>query len=108
MKLDEYRRVSQVNGREGEGFQSPKLQRQGIASYARLHGHTVTPNPEELDVSDGKLGRPILDKIIERIRPRSTETAVHNADAPSPADRYSATSSRAGSESVPKTKPSRA
>jgi hypothetical protein len=31
MRLDEYRRVSQVNGREGEGFQSPELQHKAIA-----------------------------------------------------------------------------
>lgn len=68
MRLDEYRRVSQVNGREGEGFQSPELQRNAIAAYARAHGHTVTPNPEELDVSGGKLSRPILDAIMDRIR----------------------------------------
>ncbi|HWX45593.1 MAG TPA: recombinase family protein [Solirubrobacteraceae bacterium] len=68
MQLDEYRRVSQVGGREGDRFLSPELQRRAIEDYARLHGHTARPNPEELDVSGGKLRRPILDKIMERIR----------------------------------------
>ncbi len=68
MKLDEYRRVSQVGGREADRFLSPELQRKAIEDYARLHGHTARANPEELDVSGDKLRRPILDKIIARIR----------------------------------------
>jgi DNA invertase Pin-like site-specific DNA recombinase len=84
MKLDEYRRVSQVGGREGEGFPEPELQQQGIANYARVHGHTVTPNPEELDVSGGKLSRPILDRIMERIRNGESDGLIVND-----LDRYS-------------------
>lgn len=84
MRLDEYRRVSQVNGREGEGFQSPELQRKGIDAYARAHGHTVTPNPEELDVSGSKLKRPILDKIMGRIRGGESDGIIVND-----LDRYS-------------------
>jgi site-specific DNA recombinase len=84
MRLDEYRRVSQVNGREGEGFQSPELQRKAIVAYARVHRHTVTPNPEELDVSGGKLRRPILDGIMERIRKGESDGIIVND-----LDRYS-------------------
>jgi DNA invertase Pin-like site-specific DNA recombinase len=84
MRLDEYRRVSQVNGREGEGFQSPEVQSKSIAAYARVHGHTVTPNPVELDVSGGKLKRPILDKIIARIRNGESDGIIVND-----LDRYS-------------------
>jgi DNA invertase Pin-like site-specific DNA recombinase len=84
MRLDEYRRVSQVNGREGEGFQSPELQRNAIAVYARAHKHAVTPNPEELDVSGGKLRRPILDAIMERIRNGESDGIIVND-----LDRYS-------------------
>lgn len=84
MRLDEYRRVSQVNGREGEGFQSPELQRKAIAVYAREHRHTVTPNPEELDVSGGKLRRPILDAIMDRIRNGESDGIIVND-----LDRYS-------------------
>jgi site-specific DNA recombinase len=84
MRLDEYRRVSQVNGREGEGFQSPELQRNAIAVYARAHRHAVTPNPEELDVSGGKLRRPILDAIMERIRNGESDGIIVND-----LDRYS-------------------
>jgi DNA invertase Pin-like site-specific DNA recombinase len=83
-RLDEYRRVSQVNGREGEGFQSPELQRKAIAVYACAHGHTITPNPEELDVSGGKLRRPILDGIMERIRSGESDGIIVND-----LDRYS-------------------
>lgn len=84
MRLDEYRRVSQVNGREGEGFQSPELQAKAIAAYASAHGHAVTPNPEELDVSGSKLKRPILDKIITRIRNGDSDGIIVND-----LDRYS-------------------
>lgn len=84
MRLDEYRRVSQVNGREGEGFQSPELQRKAIDAYARAHGHAVTPNPEELDVSGSKLRRPILDAIVERIRGGESDGIIVND-----LDRYS-------------------
>jgi site-specific DNA recombinase len=84
MKLDEYRRVSQVGGREGDRFLSPELQRRAIEDYARLHGHTARPNPEELDVSGGKMRRPILDKIMERIRNGESDGIVVFA-----LDRYS-------------------
>src|SRR5580698_4934737 len=84
MKLDEYRRVSQVGGREGDRFLSPELQRKGIEDYARLHGHTARPNPPELDVSGGKLKRPILDKIITRIRNGESDGVLVND-----LDRYS-------------------
>jgi len=84
MRLDEYRRVAQVNGREGEGFQSPELQSKSIAAYARVHGHAVMPNPVELDVSGSKLKRPILDKIIARIRNGESDGIIVND-----LDRYS-------------------
>jgi DNA invertase Pin-like site-specific DNA recombinase len=84
MRLDEYRRVSQVGGREGDGFQSPELQAKGIRDYARSHGHTVTANPEELDVSGGKLRRPVLDTIVERIRKGESDGIIVND-----LDRYS-------------------
>jgi DNA invertase Pin-like site-specific DNA recombinase len=84
MRLDEYRRVSQVAGREGDGFQSPELQAKAIAAYAGIHGHAVTPNPPELDVSGSKLKRPILDKIIARIRGDESDGIIVND-----LDRYS-------------------
>jgi DNA invertase Pin-like site-specific DNA recombinase len=84
MKLDEYRRVSQVAGREGDGFQSPEQQAHGIANFARLHGHTINPNPPELDISGGRLRRPVLDKIIERIRNGESDGIIVND-----LDRYS-------------------
>lgn len=84
MRLDEYRRVSQVAGREGDGFQSPELQAKAIEAYAGIHGHSVTPNPPELDVSGSKLKRPILDKIIARIRNDESDGMIVND-----LDRYS-------------------
>jgi len=84
MRLDEYRRVSQVAGREGDGFQSPELQAKAIAAYAGIHGHAVTSNPVELDVSGSKLKRPILDKIIVRIRNDESDGIIVND-----LDRYS-------------------
>ncbi|HEV3046860.1 MAG TPA: recombinase family protein [Solirubrobacteraceae bacterium] len=84
MQLDEYRRVSQVAGREGDKFLSPELQAKGIAAYAQAHGHTVRPNPEELDVSGSKLRRPVLDAIMARIRNGESDGIIVND-----LDRYS-------------------
>jgi hypothetical protein len=80
MRLDEYRRVSQVAGREGDGFQSPELQAKAIAAHAGIHGHAVTPNPVELDVSASKLKRPILDRIIARIRNRMFAKRIYTGE----------------------------
>jgi DNA invertase Pin-like site-specific DNA recombinase len=84
MQLDEYRRVSQVGGREGDKFLSPELQSKGITDYARAHGHGVRPNPEELDVSGSKLRRPVLDEIMARIRNGESDGIIVND-----LDRYS-------------------
>jgi site-specific DNA recombinase len=68
LKLDAYIRVSKIAGRAGESFQSPEQQRQQIESWAQAHGHTLTWNAPELDVSGGTMSRPIFDQIMQRIR----------------------------------------
>ncbi|HYI36259.1 MAG TPA: recombinase family protein [Thermoleophilaceae bacterium] len=66
MILDGYIRVSQVNGREGESFISPNIQRDQIEGYARLHGHEVGRVFVELDQSGGRADRPLLLEALGR------------------------------------------
>lgn len=49
-----YIRVSRVNGRAGESFVSPDLQRASVEKTARQHGLKLSEVVEELDVSGGK------------------------------------------------------
>jgi site-specific DNA recombinase len=44
-------RVSRVNGRKGEKFMSPKVQRETIAAWAKAHGITIVNWYEETDKS---------------------------------------------------------
>ena len=62
-----YLRVSQVNGRAGEAFQSPDLQRERIERLARERGYTVTRWFEDLDESGGSLDRPAFNEAREAI-----------------------------------------
>jgi DNA invertase Pin-like site-specific DNA recombinase len=71
--LDGYIRVSVVGEREGESFISPKAQRDQIEAWAKLRGVTIANWEEDLDQSGGKLSRPGLDRIMERIRSGETE-----------------------------------
>lgn len=66
MILDGYIRVSQVNGREGERFISPQMQRDQIEGYARLHGHRLGLVFEEMDQSGGRADRPLLLQALAR------------------------------------------
>jgi DNA invertase Pin-like site-specific DNA recombinase len=52
-RLDGYIRVSRVGGREGESFISPKVQRQKIEAWAKLHDVVLGEIVEELDISGG-------------------------------------------------------
>lgn len=65
--LDAYVRVSQVRGREGERFISPAVQADRIAAWAQHTGVQVGEVLEELDVSGGKIERPLLDQALARI-----------------------------------------
>jgi DNA invertase Pin-like site-specific DNA recombinase len=66
--LDAYIRVSAVKGRGGESFISPHVQRERIEAWAHLHDRTLVWHEPELDVSGGRMDRPIFDQIMARIR----------------------------------------
>jgi site-specific DNA recombinase len=70
--FDGYIRVSRVGGREGDSFISPDVQRQQILSWAALRGVSVGQFHEDLDQTGGKLSRPGLDALMERIRSGKT------------------------------------
>ena len=72
-RLDGYVRVSDVHGREGDSFISPDQQREKITAWATIHNHEVVFQEPELDVSGGKLKRPVLDLIMDRIRSGETD-----------------------------------
>ena len=65
MRLAGYMRVSRVAGREH--LISPELQEKRIRGFAEIRGWSVEVFPPELDVSGGRVRRPILEEIIERI-----------------------------------------
>lgn len=70
LPLDAYIRVSRVNGRDGDSFISPDVQRESIEAWAKANGVAVNFDPShvDLDVSGAKESRPGLDAILERIR----------------------------------------
>jgi site-specific DNA recombinase len=72
MKVDGYIRVSRVNGRSGEGFISPRLQREKIQAFAKLHGHKVARWHEDLDQPGSKNDRPGFQAAIERVEAGKT------------------------------------
>jgi DNA invertase Pin-like site-specific DNA recombinase len=65
--VDGYVRVSQVAGRSGERFISPKVQREQIEAWALLNGAAVGEIFEELDESGSRADRPLLEEAIRRI-----------------------------------------
>lgn len=72
LALDGYIRVSQTRGREGDSFISPKVQRDAIAGWASARGVEIAAWHEDLDQSGGKLDRPGLDAMLQRIRTGQT------------------------------------
>src|SRR4051794_12750732 len=68
MKLDGYIRVSRVNGREGDSFISPDVQREQIERWAQLRGVEIAAWHTDLDQTGGKLKRPGLERALARIR----------------------------------------
>jgi site-specific DNA recombinase len=74
--LDAYIRVSKVAGRAGESFISPSVQRERIESWAALHGTELVWHEPELDVSGGRMDRPVFEKIMARVRAGETGGVV--------------------------------
>jgi site-specific DNA recombinase len=69
-----YSRVSRVAGREH--LISPELQQARIRSFAEVRGWAVEMLPPELDVSGGKVSRPVLDSAIARIERGEAEGVI--------------------------------
>lgn len=69
-----YRRVSRVGGREH--LISPEIQSSRIDSYAEGRGMDVEMLDPELDVSGGKVVRPILEVAIERVERGEAEGII--------------------------------
>ena len=69
-----YSRVSRVAGREH--LISPELQQARIQAFADIRGWTVEMLPPELDVSGGKVSRPVLDSAIARIEAGEAEGVI--------------------------------
>lgn len=76
MRLDGYIRVSQVAGRSGESFISPKLQREQIEGWIKGSGAFVGEVFEELDESGARRDRPLLERAIERVEARESDGIV--------------------------------
>lgn len=68
LPLHGYVRVSQVGGREGDGFISPDVQERAIRDWAARAGVDVVMQRPELNVSGGTMDRPIFNEIMQRIR----------------------------------------
>jgi site-specific DNA recombinase len=73
LKIDGYIRVSRVNGRGGENFISPRVQREKIQAFAKLHGHKVVAWHEDLDEPGSKNTRPGFQAAIARVEAGKTD-----------------------------------
>lgn len=67
LPLDIYVRVSDVRGRSGDSFISPKDQEERCRALAKARGYRTGEVFTDLDVSGGKMRRPELDNAIARI-----------------------------------------
>jgi site-specific DNA recombinase len=65
--LTGYVRVSQVRGRGGESFISPKVQEARIRQWADAHGHHIGEVLVELDESGARRDRPLLMEAMRRV-----------------------------------------
>jgi DNA invertase Pin-like site-specific DNA recombinase len=74
--VDGYIRISQVNGRSGERFISPEVQREGIEAWAKLNGALVAEIHQEFDQSGGRPDRPLWLLAIERVEQGLTQGVV--------------------------------
>jgi site-specific DNA recombinase len=62
-----YVRVSKLNGRDGDGFLSPELQRAEIEAAATRHGYKLVAILEEFDASGGDPTREQWNKALKMI-----------------------------------------
>jgi DNA invertase Pin-like site-specific DNA recombinase len=67
MRVIGYVRVSDVNGRAGDRFISPDVQREAIERFVQGKRHELVDVVVELDVSGGTLARPGLDEALARL-----------------------------------------
>jgi len=74
--MDGYIRVSKVGARGGESFISPTMQRETIEGWAALRGVEIAAWHEDLDQSGGKLDRPGLSALLERIENGESEGVI--------------------------------
>jgi DNA invertase Pin-like site-specific DNA recombinase len=68
--------VSRVAGREGDSFQSPGAQRDAIGHFAKARGWRLVDVAEEFDVSGGRMDRPKLRRLIDRVHQGEVEGIV--------------------------------
>src|SRR4051812_28274646 len=76
MIVDGYVRVSQVRGRVGPSFISPRVQRDQIQGWIRANGAGLGRLYEELDESGGRDDRPMLLEAIHRIETSQSDGLV--------------------------------
>jgi DNA invertase Pin-like site-specific DNA recombinase len=62
-----YVRVSRVNGRDGDSFISPDVQRERIEAVAKANGITIVDWFEDYDRSGGTNDRPGFQAMLERV-----------------------------------------
>jgi DNA invertase Pin-like site-specific DNA recombinase len=74
--VDGYVRVSRVDGRSGERFLSPQVQREQIERWAHYHGARIAHVFEELDESGARTDRPLVQEAIKRVERGVTEGVV--------------------------------
>jgi DNA invertase Pin-like site-specific DNA recombinase len=73
VNIDGYIRVSRVNGREGDRYISPAVQREKIAAFAKVRGHTIVKWWDEQDQSGAKADRPMFQAALARVESGETQ-----------------------------------
>jgi site-specific DNA recombinase len=73
---DAYVRVSRVNGRAGDSFISPDVQRSKVEAWAKSREVEIACVHQDLDQTGGKLSRPGFDKALDRVRQGKTAGIV--------------------------------
>ena len=76
LRVDGLVRVSRVGGREGPSFISPRVQLDGLETWATLRGAELLQVFEELDTPGARPDRPLLDEAIQRCQDGITSGIV--------------------------------